>query len=41
MVERILQIHEPSEASDLAHVVEIDLEVRALASEMVQRGLSS
>ena len=41
VVDRILQIHEPSEVSDLEHVVQIDLEVRALASEMVQRGLSS
>ena len=41
VVDRILQKHKPSEASDLQQVVDIDLEVRALASEMIRRGLSS
>lgn len=41
VVERILEQHEASVVTELEHVVEIDLEVRALASEMVRRGLSS
>ena len=41
VVDWILQKHEPSEVSDLEHVVDTDLEVRAMASEMIQRGLSS
>ncbi|MBE30084.1 MAG: 1-deoxy-D-xylulose-5-phosphate reductoisomerase [Acidiferrobacteraceae bacterium] len=41
VVDRILQNHKPSEASDLEQAVDIDLEVRALASEMIRRGLSS
>lgn len=41
VVSRVLERHEPSEITDLAHVVEIDLEVRSLANDMMRRGSPS
>ena len=41
VVARVLERHEPSEITDLAHVVEIDLEVRSLANDMMRRGSPS